>query len=152
MMILRCGHHSLCTISWHLCLKLQYKNDWLFYHFTLWSTEGSPHLGTTSLGYTVFSYPRSMLPLNLFYGKMFHSKVVLLLCMYIVHYYQRAKDSMRKSGKLAALFPPQVLRGPFQQRKSTTEVVLYAWVFFTASYIFFKYVISSTSAYKTLND
>ena len=84
----------------------------------------------------LFSYPQSMLPLNLFYGKMFHSKVVLLLCMYIVHYYQRAKDSMRKSGKLAALFPPQVLRGPFQQRKSTTEVVLYAWVSFTASYIF----------------
>ena len=42
---------------------------------------------------------------------MFHSKVVLLLCIctLYVHYYQRAKDSMRKSGKLAALFPPQVL-------------------------------------------
>ena len=54
-MLLRCGHHSLCTISWHLCLKLQYRNALLFYHFTLWSTEGSPrraHLGTISLEYT----------------------------------------------------------------------------------------------------
>ena len=40
------GSHSLCTISWHLCLKLQYRNDWLFYHSTLWSTERSPRYRT----------------------------------------------------------------------------------------------------------
>ena len=46
---------SLCTISWHLSLKLQYKNGWLCYHFPHGQLRGGggPRLGTISLGCTV---------------------------------------------------------------------------------------------------